>query len=135
MQGNSGVGEPGRTGVPESVAGQIRQADVDDELIPVRRIPHRRGREDIALWSRQKLVVGVLTCGETYEYGAQRVEDGHPAFLAILRSFGDQAALAGEDLAPDHDDVLVEQHVADLQARDFRGTGGEEGGEHHEVGI
>lgn len=35
VQRNSGVGKPGRTGVPESVAGQIRQADIDDELIPV----------------------------------------------------------------------------------------------------
>ena len=78
VQGNSGVGKPRGTCVPEAVAGQFWQADVEDELIPVRRIPHRRGREDTAFRPCQKLVAGFLTGGEAFEHWAQLTASAGP---------------------------------------------------------
>lgn len=60
MQGKPGVGKPGRTGVPQAVTRQVGRTDIDDELVPVRCIPHRRGREGAARRSLRFFVALVI---------------------------------------------------------------------------
>lgn len=56
MSGDVFVWSPWSAGVP----GQVREPEVADELIPVRRVPHGRRREDAALGADQQLVAGLL---------------------------------------------------------------------------
>lgn len=54
VQGDAGVGHPRRPGVPEAVSGEIPQPESCDEVIPVSRVPHRRGGQDAAAWPAQE---------------------------------------------------------------------------------
>ena len=49
MEGDSGVGEPGGAGVSETVSGEVRQAEVSNNLIPTGRITNGGRREETGL--------------------------------------------------------------------------------------
>lgn len=48
VQRDASVGRLGCAGLPGAVADEIGQAEVADDLIPVRRVPHERGGERAA---------------------------------------------------------------------------------------
>lgn len=79
VQWDAGVGHPRCTRVAEPVTGEIGQAEVRDDLVPVRRIPHRRCRQHPAAWATQERIVGLLVGGEAFEDGFESVEDRHEA--------------------------------------------------------
>lgn len=53
VEGDVGVGEPGCSGVPEAMPGEVRQVEIGDELIPFRRVPHGGGGEHATAGSGQ----------------------------------------------------------------------------------
>lgn len=65
VQRDAGVGEPGRAGVPEAVPSEVGEAEITDDLVPVGRVPHGRGRESAALRADQQPVLGLLAFRET----------------------------------------------------------------------
>ena len=99
----------------EPVAGQVGQAELRDDLVPVGRIANGRGREYPSLGPGEERIFGRLAVGEALQDGAERVEDRDAPFLAALGGFGDQAAAAGVNLAGDDHQVLAEVHVPGLQ--------------------
>ena len=48
VERDAGICHPCRAGVPEAVSGEVGQAEIADDLAPVRRVPHGRGRERAA---------------------------------------------------------------------------------------
>lgn len=78
----------------EAVTGEVGQAEVRDDLVPVRRIPHRRRRQHAALRSDQELIVGLFPLCEAFEHRTQRLQDRHAAFFAALGGFGDADDIA-----------------------------------------
>lgn len=60
VQRDAGVCHPGRAGVAEAVPGEIGQTKIAHDLVPVRRVPHGRGRECAALRADQQPVLGLL---------------------------------------------------------------------------
>ena len=103
----------------EAVAGEVGQAEVDDDLVPVRRVPHGRGGEGAALRSYEQPVVRFFTFCEAFEDRSQRFEDRDPALLASFGLLGDEPALAGVGLPGDDDDVLVEPDITGLGTGDL----------------
>jgi hypothetical protein len=53
MEGDAGVGEPGRSGVTKPVPGEARLFKMGDELISFRRVPHGVGSEHATAGSGQ----------------------------------------------------------------------------------
>ena len=135
MQRDTGVCHPGRSGVPESVPGEVGQAEAGHDLIPVRRVAHGRRGEHAAFRPGQQPVLGLLAGGETFQDRAERFEDRHLADTAPLGLLRHKAAGAGEGLPSDVDDVLAPVDVPGLEAGDLGGAGREERGEHHEVRV
>lgn len=116
MQRDAGVYHPGRAGVPEAVSGEVGQAEIADDLVPVRRVPHGRGRESTALRADQQPVLGLLPLREPLKNRAERVEDRDAAFSAAFGLFRDEPAFARVGLPCDDHDVLVEPDVTGLKA-------------------
>ena len=48
VERDPGIGEPGRAGVTESTLGEIWQGEIEQDLIPVRRVSDGRRREHAA---------------------------------------------------------------------------------------
>lgn len=117
VQRDAGVRHPGRAGVPEPVAGEVGQAEIADDLVPVRRVPHGRGRESAALRADQQPVLRLFPFREAFQDRAERVEDRDAAFSPAFGLFRDEgSAFAGVGLPGDHHDVLVEPDVTGLEA-------------------
>ena len=57
MEGDSGVGEPGGAGVSEAVAGEVRQAEVGDDLVPAGGVANGGCREEAAPWTDEEWCV------------------------------------------------------------------------------
>ena len=127
---DAGVGHPGRSGVAQAVPGEVGQAEPRDDAVPVGGVADGRGGEVAALRANEELVFGFLALREAFQDGAERFEDRHLAVFAALGRLGDQATLAGEHLPADHDEVLAEVHVPDLQPGHLRGSCGQQRGEH-----
>lgn len=135
VERDASVSHPGRAGVPEAVLGEVGQAEIADDLVPVRRVPHGRGLETTALRADQQAVLGLFPLCEPLKSRAERVEDRDAAFSAAFGSLRDEPAFAGIGLPGDDHDVLNEPNVTGLEARDLGGSRCEEGGEHDEVGV
>ena len=133
MEGNPGVGEPRGAGVSETVSGEVRQAEVSNNLIPTGRITNGGRREETATWTDEEWFVRLLERAESFQDRPEWVENRHATLFAALGWFGDEAAPAGEDLSSDDDEVLCEVHVSDLKSGDFGRTCCQQSGEHHEV--
>lgn len=100
VQGDAGVGHPGRAGVTEPVASEVGQADAGDDLVPVRRVANGRGGEAISTGSAQERVIGLLARGGAFEDGFEGVEHRH---WAVSSAFG----LPFDDEAPSARVVLA----------------------------
>lgn len=48
VQRDACVGHPGGSGVPEAVSGEVGQAEIADDLVPVRGVAHGRDHESAA---------------------------------------------------------------------------------------
>ncbi|MDQ1122649.1 hypothetical protein QE412_001222 [Microbacterium trichothecenolyticum] len=82
VQRDACVGHPGGSGVPEAVPSEVGEAEIADDLVPVRRVPHGRGRESAALRADQQPVLGLLAFREAFQDRAERVEDRNTALSA-----------------------------------------------------
>jgi hypothetical protein len=51
VQGDAGVGHPGRPGVAEAVAGEVAEPEALHEVVPVGRVADGRGGQDAAAGS------------------------------------------------------------------------------------
>src|SRR3546814_13769483 len=67
MEGNTGVGEPSGTGVSETVSGEIRQAEVSNDLVPAGRIANGGRREETATRTNEEWCVRLLERAESLQ--------------------------------------------------------------------
>lgn len=77
VESDAGVGHPGCSGVAEPVAGEVVEAELCHEVVPVGSVADGGCGEDSAAWPPQERVVGLLVCGETFENRFEGVEHGH----------------------------------------------------------
>ncbi|MGC0364239.1 hypothetical protein ABH922_002223 [Rhodococcus sp. 27YEA15] len=111
MEGDAGVGHPGCSGVAEPVAGEVVEAELCHEVVPVGGVAGRRCSEDTAARPPQEWVVGLFLSGKTFEDGFESVEHRDRAISATLGLFDDETASAGVVLASDPNDVVFPVHV------------------------
>ncbi len=94
MERHPGISEPGRAGVTEAMPGEVRQSEVDHDLIPVRRVSDGRGREHAAPRPAQERIFGLLARRETHEHWFELIEDRHEPGLAALGLLANETSLA-----------------------------------------
>ena len=135
MKRDACVSEPGRSGVPQPVPGEVVEPELLHEVVPVGRIADGGGGEDSAAGSAQERVGGLLVVGEAFEDGFEGVEHWDGAVSAAFGLFDDEAASSGVVLASDPHDAVVPVHIPSSQSCDLGAAGGEEGGEHDVIGI
>src|SRR3546814_7341417 len=119
MEGNTGVGEPSGTGVSETVSGEIRQAEVSNDLVPAGRIANGGRREETATRTNEEWCVRLLERAESLQDRPEWVENRHATLFAAFGWLGDEATPAGKDLPSDDDEVLCEVHVPNLTSSNF----------------
>lgn len=119
MEGDSGVGEPGGTGVSEAVSGEVGQAEVSNDLVPAGGVANVGCREEAATRTDEEWCLRLLERAESFQDRPEWVENRHARLFAALGWLGDEAAPAGKDLSSDDDEVLCEIHVVDLKTGDF----------------
>lgn len=98
------------------MSGEVGEPEVADDLVPVRGLPHGRGRESAALRAGQQPVLGLFPLREPLKNRAERVKDRDASFSPAFGLFRDEPAFAGVGLQCDHHDVLVEPDVTGLKA-------------------
>ncbi|HML51339.1 MAG TPA: hypothetical protein PKD84_08015 [Propionicimonas sp.] len=113
VQGDAGVGHPGRSGVPQLVTGEVAEAEPCHEVVPAARVAHGGGREDSTAWSAQERIAGLLAVGEALEDGFDSVEHREGTVSAAFGLLDDEATFAGIVLVSDPRDPVVPVHVSD----------------------